>query len=231
MLQLVKKYLATRNLHVLACAAILLALTGQAKAEFIANDFGLTNPFQTVTFEEYVFDGGTQITDQFAELGVTFSGAPLIYTLGYGQYPNVDDPMLSNFFGPNAFSSPDNSQFSIHFTKAQNAAAFALPTAGSLKSVEGYFTRFAALLDGTEIESAIFQTSNDQLNNFFGFSGIIFDEIRVHVYQGVEPPRFLTNALIDSIQMSPVPEPSTITMLAVAALIGGLAAWRQRRRM
>ncbi len=215
------------------CTVLLAMSSAQAQAEFFFNDYGLSNPLQTVTFDEHVFDPGTTITDQFSDVGVTFSGWPLTYdTRDLSYLPNFDGPTLSNFYGQGSSLSPDNSEFSIRFIQPQTAAAFALVTAGSLEVVQGYLTSFTALLDGEEIETALHQTSNDDADNFFGFSGVLFDEIRVNVYQGVQPSSGgnSNNAGIDSIQVSSVPEPSTIVMWSIIASICGFVLRRQSKR-
>src|SRR5947207_16006687 len=81
----------------LAALTLLLGGVGQANAAFIHNSTGLSSPSQVITFEEHVLSEGTPVTNQYADLGVTFSNG-LKYTGGYsGAFPHISGHSLVNF--------------------------------------------------------------------------------------------------------------------------------------
>lgn len=69
---------------------ILLLGSNLAQATLISNGVGLSSPHLTINFDEHVFPSGTGITNQYADLGVTFS--PFAYYSPYGG-SNVSDFM------------------------------------------------------------------------------------------------------------------------------------------
>jgi hypothetical protein len=189
----------------------------KVEAASITNGFGLDNPTQTITFDEIDFPIGTEITTQYSGLGVTFSNL-FLYTERQGSF-NLNDNILSNFdvtlsgpFGP----------FSINFLQQQTAAAFALITNPGIST-------FTALLNGVVIETFNAETQLELTDNFYGFSGILFDEIQVN------PGGSNTAAGIDNLQLSPltstsVPETSSVLgLLSMGALSIGFCHKRRQK--
>ena len=82
-------------------------------------------------------------------------------------------------------------------------------------------TTFTALLNGVEVESFDTNVTIDNPDNFFGFEGIVFDEINV-VYTAD------TRMRIDSLQLgeAAIPEPGT----GIFSLLGLWALCCRRRR-
>ena len=63
-----------KKLSVFLCVALLLfaALIETTNATPVINNVGIDSPDLTITFSEYTFATGTEITDQYSSLGVTF---------------------------------------------------------------------------------------------------------------------------------------------------------------
>lgn len=198
-----------------------LAALGLAAAAFsagaapITNNTGIAAPAQTITFSEFVFATNTPIINQYASLGVTFTPS-LYYNVQPVFFPT---DFLANF---SFAGDPTNNPASILFAQDQTAAAFAMQTNPGTSTFEAY-------LDGVLVESFTAATSLSFLpdltnaSNFYGFSGIVFDEIRITsggpggVFQ------------IDNLQLSSaVPEPGTLALLVLG--LAGLAATRRRRQ-
>ncbi|MBA4065968.1 MAG: hypothetical protein C0501_20065 [Isosphaera sp.] len=206
-----------------AGAVLLLVTCGApARAAFIQNTTGIASPAATITFSEVDLPTDTPLTDQFAAFGVTFSNLlynpqPLILI------PNQTAPNAGNF--PSTFGPAIGNPITIVFTTNQTAAAFSLATNTGT-------TTFTALLDGSVVETATAPTVFLSANNFFGFTGITFDEIQV------TPGGNGNVGLIDNIQLSqapppaaaPVtaPEPAALTLLGIGA--AGLVGRLRRRR-
>ena len=193
------------------------------KAPTIRNLTGLENPTSVITFDEHVFPTGTLMTDQYADLGVTFS-PNLVYGLPDDSFPPIEGNLLRNFFPgvpPDTSVFDPQEPFSLLFDIPQEAVAFALFPDFGMHTI-------TALLDGIVVRE--FSIDTNQLGQVFyvGFDGILFDEVRIDVggpFGGI---------LLDNIQFRAavvaVPEPSTVAVLA-AGLIGlGFVCWPVQRR-
>lgn len=193
---------------------LVFAMTADVGGAPITNGFGLSAPGVTVVFDEpgFTFPADTLINSQYATFGVTFSG--LRYDSGPSPLPGISGPHLRNYYnlpGSGEVAGLVN-PFSIYFSAPQSAAAFGLATNPST-------TTFRALLSGTEVEAFSTSTSfDDSSRAFFGFSGILFDEIQVDVSTDF--------ALIDNVQFEAVPEPGTLLLVG-----GGLLGLIARRRL
>ena len=192
----------------------------KVEAASIINGFGLNNPTQTITFDEIDFPIGTEITTQYSGLGVTFSNLflstpvrrrPVNFNLHHRILSNFD-ATLSGPFGP----------FSINFLQEQTAVEFTLLTNTGIST-------FTALLNGVVIETFNAETQLELTDNFYGFSGILFDEIQVN------PGGSNTAAGIDNLQLSPltstsVPETSSVLgLLSMGALSIGFCHKRRQK--
>jgi hypothetical protein len=200
-------------LAALAAAAICLAAP-QAQAAFFQNTTGVSGPHSTIMFSEFGLPADTVITTQYSSLGATFT--PNLYqNPQFFPGPNIDPTpnSLSNFsFSGGAEVVP----FSIHFNTVQTSAAFAMITNFNT-------TLFEALLGGSVVDSGTTTTSTSNANDFYGFSGVSFDEIRVTV--GGDG-----NMILDNLQLTATaaPEPASLTLLGLG--LAGLAGGSLRRR-
>ena len=176
----------------IACIAMLTYIVGSSVAHADIIDLGtagLDDPASVITFSEVEIGDTEQVTDQFAGLGVTF--VPNM------NYRTGDNPDWQNVEGPNLRNGePEVNPFTIKFVDPQTAAAFnaiAQPPTP---------TTITAKLNGAVVESFETTVSIDNPNNFFGFTGIEFDEIEVEYTAE-------TRMRIDNLQFGQ-PAPTTI---------------------
>lgn len=144
---------------------------------------GLAVPESIITFSERTLADTSQVSTEFADLGVTF--LPNLF------YRTGDHPDWASVEGPNLRTGePEVNPFSIHFGSALASAAFTSiaqpPTSVTI----------TAKLGGVEIESFETTISIDNPDNYFGFSDIVFDEIEVAYTED-------TRLRIDNIQLGP----------------------------
>jgi hypothetical protein len=110
-----------------------------------------------------------------------------------------------------------NSNFSIQFLQQQTAAAFAMLTNPGTST-------FTALLNGVAVESFSDTTNFNVTTNFYGFTNILFNEIKITA------GGFNSVALIDNLQFNPAATTSVPTPALLPGLIGlGLGVLRKRR--
>lgn len=152
-------------------------------AEPIQRETGLESPGVAITFDEIVLPQSTPITNQYSSLGITFSSG-LLYNPGTANMSDdiigFEGRRLANFY-------PVTRVFSIFFTEAVSEAVV-----GVLAPRTASFT---ALLGGNTVDS--FQNTRPvQAQGFYGFDGIVFDEIRIDA-AGIS-----SFALIDNIQFT-----------------------------
>ena len=186
----------------------------------IISSTGLPDAPVIITFDELVFPQGTEITNQYASLGVTFS--PVTYYNSQGSLDGLGIVGISgNYVGNFSATAAPSDSFSIIFTFStpQIKAAFGLATNPGT-------TTLTALLDGTVVETFSSSTTYDNPSTaFLGFTGILFNEITISTTDAYGD-HF---ALVDTIQdcAVPVAEPATICLLG-SGLLG--VGWLMRRR-
>lgn len=151
---------------------------------------------------------GTALTNQYSSLGVTFSG---LFQYNGDTRPNIDTFAAANF-------SPITNPFLISFAQSQSQAAFSLVTNTGTST-------FDALLNNSVVDTFSTATTSTSSNNFYGFTGVTFDAIRVTAAPSGA-------AIIDNIQLGTataqsVPEPFSI----IGTLVGGTAAFRIRKKL
>lgn len=202
------------KLRLLAVAALLASATVPSQVDAAVIDgsaTGLGSPAVVITFDEVALPSGTPVTNQFAAFGLTFSSG--IYASPQTGYSNIVGADVGNFPGPVA--GPYFNPVTLSFSTLQTAVAFALVSNNTYYSLE-------AIRDGVTVAS--FQTTIgfSSANDFYGFSGVSFDSIRI----SAESNDYF---LIDNVQLSvaAVPEPSTWAMMILG--LAGLGVMAHRR--
>lgn len=197
------------------CAGILVMMlmsaAGADAAVILNSPTGLTNPAETITFDEVVLADGTALTNQFAAFGVTFSG--FAYSTNPFTLGDLTPPFASQVgLGP----------VSIFFNSPQTDVALALVTNPAS-------TMMTALLNGVVVDSFVEPTNAADASIYYGFTGLsAFNELRIQILSP-DP-----SVLIDNIQFgaggapldpTTVPEPTTMSLIGL-----GLAGIYARRR-
>jgi hypothetical protein len=195
-----------------------------ACADFLQNTFGLDHPAHTITFDEVVLPQDTPLGDAYAAQGITFS-LNMVYDEFGGMfssgYPNISGHYVANppradegFMGP----------VDLIFSSPQHEAAFGLITSGS--RVHMFGSVIWAMLGNTPQEMVGVLTDHTSPDNFYGFTNITFDRIRIW------PGGYDGFMAIDNIQFGTdpacAPEPCNLALLAMGGL--PLAGVARRRR-
>lgn len=199
--------------------ACLILFAGQpASANFIqstsADAAGFTTS-TTIGFDEFGLSPQTVLTDQYAPLGVEFS--PRL----------IQD--AQNCFGFSGFSGncagdlePAGPFVDILFGSVQQQAGLHMVFLVAVATFEAYL--------GNELVSSGAAATTLGPNNFFGFSGVAFDRIRIN--QGGNT--FIMDNLTLDVVSVPVPPTLALMSLGVAALgfrrPGRLLAVQERTR-
>jgi hypothetical protein len=187
---------------------------------FYESTTGLPSPAQTITFSELspAPANGTVLTTQLASRGLTFDNNSVYYNpQPNALYPNFSYPYAGNYvMGRNGITIGPVAPFSIHFTTPVSSAALVLATA------DGVTTTLEALLGGSVVYSGSVPTHYTTANDWYGFTGITFDQILISSGSGVA-------VAFDNIEFSPVPEASTWLAVWFALAVCGHCEWHRRR--
>tara|TARA_R110001583_G_C5556851_1_gene400852 strand:+ start:284 stop:946 length:663 start_codon:yes stop_codon:yes gene_type:complete len=193
-------------------AGACLTVSGISNATFLDNSTGLTSPVTTVTFSEVALSNGAVVTNQFSAFGVEFGSLSPTAGIYFSSGGGSSGAGLQNFF-PDTYNP-----FVISFSTAVSEAAFEMITNGTTDT-------FTALLNGAVVETASTATGGF---SFYGFSGIVFDEIRVGIGGDVGTGNS-RHMRLDNVQIGSavsVPEPSTIALLGLGLFGAGYARRR-----
>lgn len=194
----------------LAFAALLVTTVVTGAAIIQTNSF-FANPDVTIGFDEAGLPSNTEVNNQYAGLGVTFSAGlyQSIDDMGANS-SHGDDENLSNFL----IGGPAATPFSIRFQNVVTAAAFAFITNPGNST-------FTTLLNGIGQESAVLATDFgvNNPNDIYQFTGL-FDEITVDVGGN------FSVMFMDNLQYVEAPEPASLAIVVLG--LAGLALARRR---
>lgn len=209
---------ATQTIHrcvVIATLTGVSAISPATLATPIADSAtGLVSPDVLIDFGNALYPDGTVITNQFASQGITFDGAFTNYQTGENA-PYWSGGYVQGVNGNNS-PPPGNLLFANDITDV------AFTYYSNLSN-----TTFAAYLDNVLVESFVAATSyfGEGANVYYGFTGILFDEVRVSISHANNFYR-LDNLQFNLATALPLPA----TMPLVLAAFGALALAVRRRR-
>ena len=169
-------------------------LTSSAHAAFFNNSSGLAAPDQTITFESVALTPNQSVTTEFLGEGVTFSNT--FGNADLSTYPNFSGNRIGDFQS----GVRKTGLFSATFSSTLSDVAFALVTAPGT-------TTFTALLNGNLVESARAATTLDNAINFYGFTGIAFNQLTISTAS------FDRVFQLDNLQTTAVPIPPALALL------------------
>jgi hypothetical protein len=190
--------------------------------QIISSSTGLANPDQTLTFSEVVIPDMNVVTDQYLAFGVSFAGAPhngVIYNSSFFTAtppPDGARPDISN-------CEPDvgcNLSTSINFSHPVFGAAF------DFAGILGEPFIFTAFLGQTAVDQLTVNFTSMTPNDvdgwgYFGFTNETFDSINIFAFpaDGI----FGSPFVLDNLETTAAPEPSTLLLGSAAILILSLS--------
>jgi hypothetical protein len=173
---------------------------------------GLASPGSTITFGEIVLPVNTELTTQYAGLGVSFSPAVFYNPQSWPQWANN----VGNFTFPTqpAYVDP----VTLMFSSTQTGAAFQLATEDSP-------FLFQAFLGSSLVDSFSVPLVGDVGNLYYGFANESFDSVVISYEGGGGGPYWLMGNLELSNNNAVVPEPPSLLLLGagLAGLVGLLS--------
>ena len=196
-----------------AILVALSALSFGAQATSISNSAtGLAGTFTTEDFDSWA-------PGPSSGPGLSFDSGQITVALPPVTYPNLSGNSIVN-------AAEWTSEFS--FSGPVSGAAFNFVSTGG----DTIFTAFLGA-DMVEEFTAVTGEAND---NFYGFTGIVFDRIHIDTFSTVSVSYALDNLQVaSSLEINPVtqvPEPESYAMfMAGLALMGFIARRRKNRQV
>lgn len=221
-----------RTTSYLALVGCLIGISGTVRAdEIISSSTGLSSPASTITFGEIVLPNNAPLTNQYASLGVTFSG---------GFYYN---PCPACAIPPPTGAAPWITDFPSSDTplgSALTTISFSGPIDGVAFNFASEFQSytFTAFLGGTDVAQFTVPVGTSAVNGtngwgWYGFSNVTLDSLQI---AGPVPTiGEISGYEIDNLELGPasassVPEPSSLILLSTV-LLGVAFATRRTRRL
>jgi hypothetical protein len=152
-----------RLASLVAVLAASLPVTDAAAQGIIAQSQGLPNPAHVIDFGANLYPNFTPITTEFA--GITVAHARYFTT---GVSNNLVGGFLTNDFS----GQPDT--LSIRFANPIQDLTYVYHQIGTWQA-----SVHRALLNGVPVYSFSNSSNQNQTNNYFGFTGIQFDELQI----------------------------------------------------
>jgi hypothetical protein len=211
----------------LAAVGCLLVICGTATAgNIISSNTGLSSPAITITFSEIVLADNTLLTNQYAGLGVTFSGG--YYYNGcptcVDPPPNGMKPQISDFPG----SSTDLGSLLTTISLSSPSNGIAFNFAGEF--VPFTFTAYLATAQVGQFTVDINTTAINGVSGWgwYGFDNLTLDSLQIStpVQQG-SPNGYVMDNLELGTAQSQTPEPSTLILSAGPLLFMARRFWNK----
>lgn len=175
-------------------------------ASVLHNESGLVSNFVTQTFDSNSGDESVA-GSQFA--GLNFGPGNYVSNAYGGAFSNMSNSVISNFTLAGCCATPTY----LHFNDPVSEVAFAFVSNPG-------FSTFTALLGNIEVET--FSPFTDFMGDFYGFTDIYFDTIRIEA--GGDNNAYI----LDNLQYhSTVPTPGILELVGIALLGMGMGRLRQ----
>ena len=201
----------------LAASATLLFAAPAAALPIVDGDFsGLSGGETIIGFDEIALTPFQQVTGEFAAFGVSFS--PNVWFENTRFFANFDGASVANFrssAAPGGALPP--TEFTLSFsTEMSDFAAFFATNAGNTVTLE-------AFLGTNPVEMLSFVDATCCGGHVLGFSGIVFDSIRVSGTDLI----IVDELHFENTAPPAIPEPGTSALLLPGLF--GLAVFSRRR--